>query len=154
MRHFRLVCLFAILISILVLAQSNRAPVVNQYGQHIARGPHPPMPQNLSRMPQGAPFAQRRAGVFKATEPRRWASPMSGLDFANAVDYGSGGSYPLSVAVADVNGDGKPDLMVANYCANSTCGNRTALWACCSATGTELSRRRFPTARAGMVPVR
>jgi hypothetical protein len=43
---------------------------------------------------------------------------MSGLDFANAVDYGSGGSNPVSVAVADVNGDGKPDLLVANACAS------------------------------------
>src|SRR5258708_37376460 len=34
--------------------------------------------------------------------------------FLPAVTYGSGGSYPVSVAVADVNDDGKPDLLVAN----------------------------------------
>ena len=38
--------------------------------------------------------------------------------------YDSGGyGPPWSVAVADVNGDGKLDVMVANYCANSTCIN-------------------------------
>src|SRR5580693_389248 len=57
MRSARFVCLFTILISMLVLAQSNRAPVVNQLnGLPIAQEPRPAMRQNLSRMPQGAPF--------------------------------------------------------------------------------------------------
>lgn len=34
--------------------------------------------------------------------------------FEPAVTYPSGGEYARSVAVADVNGDGKPDLVVAN----------------------------------------
>ena len=37
--------------------------------------------------------------------------------FQAAVTYGSGGYQANSVAVADVNGDGKPDLLVANLCA-------------------------------------
>ena len=41
--------------------------------------------------------------------------------FQTVVTYGSGGSDAISVAVADVNGDGKPDLMVANECGDSKC---------------------------------
>jgi hypothetical protein len=36
--------------------------------------------------------------------------------FQPQVLYDSGGDYPVSIAVADVNNDGKPDLVVANSC--------------------------------------
>ena len=35
--------------------------------------------------------------------------------FQTAVLYNTGGSQPGTIAVADVNGDGKPDLVVANF---------------------------------------
>ena len=46
------------------------------------------------------------------------------LSFLPAVTYQSGGANPLSVVVADLNGDGKPDLVVANQCTGPNyCGS-------------------------------
>jgi hypothetical protein len=44
--------------------------------------------------------------------------------FQSAVTYGSGGQASHSVVIGDINADGKPDLVVANQCANSSiCAN-------------------------------
>ena len=95
MRFVRFVCLFAVLSSMLVLAQSNRAPVVNQ-PNGMAQQRHPTLPPNLSQMPQGAPFAQRGARALKRLGTGEEALPMQGgLNFAPAVAYGSGGDYGL-----------------------------------------------------------
>lgn len=102
MRSVTSFCLFASLISTLVQAQFSRVPLVVQRPQQKA--------------------AQPRSAGFKASGPRRRVlTPGTGLNFANVVDYGSGGSGAYSVAVADVNGDGNPDIVVANECGINDC---------------------------------
>ena len=116
MRFVRFVCWFVILISMLVLAQSNRDQLANQPTRlPNSQQSHPAVPPSLSPMLQGLPFAGHETRAFKASPHSHYrSSQVSGLDFANAVTYGSGGSEAYSLAVADVNGDGKPDLVVAN----------------------------------------
>src|SRR5437868_216324 len=43
--------------------------------------------------------------------------------FRPVVTYDSGGKSGAGVAAADVNGDGKLDLIVTNYCADVSCGS-------------------------------
>ena len=51
--------------------------------------------------------------------------------FAPAVPYNSGGWAPDSIALGDINGDGKPDIVIANTCtsgnSNSGCTKTTGL---------------------------
>src|SRR5579871_2709715 len=42
------------------------------------------------------------------------------LNFAAPVRYSPGGNGPNSVAIADLNGDGKLDVVVSNWCVNNT----------------------------------
>lgn len=118
MKVARFVGLSLILIGALVLAQSGRAPLGNQpNGLPIAQRPRPALTPSFSQMSQGALFAQRGLRGFKAAAPWRGGVLMrGGVDFATAVPYDSGGYLALSAAVSDVNGDGKPDLIVGNEC--------------------------------------
>ena len=46
------------------------------------------------------------------------AAEAQGVSFIARTDFGAG-SAPWSVAVGDFNGDGKPDLAVANWNSNN-----------------------------------
>jgi hypothetical protein len=102
-----LFCLLVVLISVFVSAQSS---VVQPFNQRTRISPSTP------RWPRRIPFGQGRAikGTKATAEPFNGAPQTFVLNFAPAVLYGSGGSGANSVAVADVNGDGKPDIVVAN----------------------------------------
>ena len=43
--------------------------------------------------------------------------------FQSAVIYNTGGFFPNSIVVADVNGDGHVDLVISNRCVDNTCAN-------------------------------
>jgi hypothetical protein len=45
--------------------------------------------------------------------------------FQSPVNYSTGGYWPGSVTIGDVNSDGKPDLVVANNCNDQMCRNQT-----------------------------
>jgi len=57
--------------------------------------------------------------------------------FKHSRTYSTGEGSSFKVTVADVNGDGKPDLLVANACP----GCLGLVSACCSATATLHSTR-------------
>jgi hypothetical protein len=71
---------------------------------------------------QGTDSAERVAANHsqKTTVNSSAKTPGSALSFMPAVPYYSGGYEAFSIAVADVNGDGKPDVLVVNYCIAST----------------------------------
>jgi len=69
----------------------------------------------LPRVQQGTHLT-----TFGSAIRRTASTQAASLNFAPAVDYGSGGFDSFSVAVADINGDGKLDLAVSNFCDNSS----------------------------------
>lgn len=83
------------------------------------------------------------------------ASQADGLNFGNPVSYSSGGANPQQVAVADVNGDGKPDLVVANNCVSiSICSTTEGSVGVLLGNGNGTFQRRLSTTRAGRKPFR
>jgi len=118
--HFVFVCLM--LAGTPAPTQSGSISLANQLnGGPNMQAPHPGMPWNFSQMPKGGKFAQRGTRALRGTGGRRATQQDSGLDFANAVTYYSSGAGADSIVIADVNGDGKPDLVVANSCTDYAC---------------------------------
>ena len=101
------------LVAFAVLAQYGHEPLISQPNElSVTQDAQARSISNLSWAQQGplfVPRATRRANKANG-QP-------AGLNFAPAVAYNSGGIDADSIAVADVNGDGKPDLVVVDACA-------------------------------------
>jgi len=122
---------FLLLLPVLVFAQLNlpgphATPGASQAQVELQEGlplPHrgPLGPGGLLRSPLPPRDKVRKRQNFG--QPRiNWAHSSNPI-FLAAPSYGSGGYYTESVAVEDLNGDGKPDLVVANQCSDSACMN-------------------------------
>ena len=81
----------------------------------------PRLPANVRGFRRQWVLAQHRNADWKRISTHSGKPQTSDLDFAPAIAYNSGGFYADSVAIADVNGDGKPDLVVASSCENNAC---------------------------------
>jgi hypothetical protein len=83
-----------------------------------------------------------------------WVSVLLGNGngkFQTAVGYTSGGDYGTAVAVADLNGDGKPDLVVTNLCDRSN-GCTTGLVAVLLGNGNGTFQAAVGTSSGGSTP--
>ena len=69
--------------------------------------------------------------------------------FQPAVSYDSGGIIATSVAITDVNGDGRPDLVVANECNTQACKHGVVAVLLGNGDGTFKKAMKFP---AGITP--
>jgi hypothetical protein len=157
MKRTFFVCLSLCLIATFLLSQSNSVPSVNQSARAVAPTSASRLTTERSRAaaqatpaqtsgPNFAPAVTYDSGGYStfsmavadvngdsnpdlvvANEYTDNGGSVGVLlgngdgTFQSAATYATGGAYPYSVAVADVNGDGKPDLVVANQCADSTC---------------------------------
>jgi hypothetical protein len=89
----------------------------------IAQEPSPTAAPIFPRTPESATVPHARTRASKEIAALSNSSQASGLNFAPAVLYGAGGYFTLSVAVGDVNGDGKPDIVALSGQCNSSCSN-------------------------------
>jgi hypothetical protein len=111
------ICICLVFSAAIALAQSS--PVT--FAKHPSGAAPATNFGRSARLPQQIGFAQKMAKAAKRASSQSFTSQASGLNFAAAIGYDSGGS-PNSAVVADVNGDGKLDLIVANYYSESQCG--------------------------------
>jgi hypothetical protein len=113
------VAILTLLIAAAVLAQTSGAGQTTGKTNAAAAPAGASAPAQVGR-PLTPWIGAGSSRVSRSQTKRHGARPMDGNHlFLPAMTYPSGEGSPYSVAVADVNGDGKPDLLVANFCDNN-----------------------------------
>jgi hypothetical protein len=97
------------------------APLIAVLTVMIALGALAPMRSEPIEKPPGmltrsdaSPLSRELHNFLPGTGSQAIYTPQT--LFLPAVAYNSGAYYPYAVAIADVNGDGRPDMLVANEC--------------------------------------
>jgi FG-GAP repeat len=117
--------------------------------RHSLRAAIIPLLSVIAHAAVAAPVAQAQTSPGQPSSIQALSLDASSY-FLEASEYSTGGPYAESVAVADVNGDGIPDLVVANACLlsggtcpiNYACTNNCvgAKFPCCWSTLMAYSR--------------
>ena len=126
MRILSAIVLFIVVLTVLIAfaAPAQQSGTAQPYEKSsVSSVPMPTIPSAQARLRPLLP----ESGNAQRVPAARLApvAPNSGsVSFLPVVTYDSGGSGSTSIAVADVNGDGKPDVVVANCIANDgvSCG--------------------------------
>jgi hypothetical protein len=113
----------SLVVLVVVVALASPAPRqgISQPSQPLTA----PAPTRSAQMPEKVPVSvganRRRASAATSPEKQSDLPDSANPLFLAPVYYASGGGAPGSVVIADVNGDGKPDLVVADDCGPNSC---------------------------------